>query len=197
MNGNNLPDIAGTFSGRLVIVGDGRCVWDDLDRLGLWVDEGRGRYEGEFMAVNKIGEVFPGKLRHWYSNDGKHLPHWVKGRRPELVIEFEGPEYVHSGLPGGTYVWPWPLHGSSGLNAVYTGLALGYDEIVLCGMPLDDSGHNGEPPRRKTNFTKEVAGQVNNPENSFWKNARLNVFGGKVRSMSGRTREWLGSPGEG
>jgi len=68
---------------------------------------------------------------------------------------------------------------------------LGYEEIILCGIPLDDAGHDGEPPWRRTNFTREVAGQINNPENRFWKEARLKVFEGRVRSMSGRTREWL------
>ncbi len=83
--------------------------------------------------------------------------------------------------------WPWTKHGTSGLGAILTALALGYEEIVLCGMPLDESGHNGEPPWRKCGFLNEVP-----DADPHWRLAIDLAFGGKVKSMSGRTKEWLG-----
>ena len=95
-------------------------------------------------------------------------------------------------------VWPWPGHGTSSLNGCYTGLALGYDEIVLCGAPLDDSGHYFDPPTWHTNFVREIPdvdrGGVIQPR--YWSEAKARIFDGKVKSMSGRTRDLLGAPDE-
>ncbi|MFQ5622443.1 MAG: hypothetical protein ACE5FS_03505 [Paracoccaceae bacterium] len=168
-----LPDLAGAFSGRLTIAGGGRCVWSDLE----------GHWNGDVMCVNDIGMHFPGQVRHWYSNDAKMLAKWSAARRPLLVARQERAILHHSCNPGHIH-WPWPGHGSSGLNAVYTGLGLGYDEIFLAGMPLDDSGHYFDPPWVKTNFVREV------PER-YWIRARDHIFKGRVKSLSGRSKEIL------
>ena len=82
--------------------------------------------------------------------------------------------------------------GSSALPACYVGLALGYESILLAGVPLDDTGHFFDPPedhhlrkdRKWSNFTNEA-------QEYIWRNARLD---GRVKSFSGRSREWLGGP---
>lgn len=89
-------------------------------------------------------------------------------------------------------VWPWPGFGTSGFNAVLTGLGLGYEEIILAGIPLDDSGHYFDPPNTRTKFTQEVP--TLNGELKHWADAERNLFKGRVKSLSGRTREVLGAP---
>jgi len=184
--------MVGKFAGkRLVVVGGGRCVWDDLARLGVRGDEHQdGR---DIMVVNDITMHMPGRVLHAYSNDHRWLPKWLEARR-ELITRKYGPiEYVHSCRTGAKYNWPWPGHGSSSLGAVYTGLAMGYDSIVLCGVPLDDSGHYFDPPWVQTNFSREV-GTRTDGHMMYWHQARERLFRGRVTSMSGRTRTLLGEP---
>ena len=62
---------------------------------------------------------------------------------------------------------------------------------MLAGVPLDDGPHNGEPPWRKCTFQQDSPPtQVN----SHWKRAMELAFQGRVKSLSGRTRQWLGPP---
>lgn len=195
----HLPEIAGKYQGRgLVIVGDAIGVWDDLEAFGCRSDEGRGRVEKEgfdFLTINKAVETFPGGIEHCYSNEPSLLLKFIAARRSEYTREFKGPKHSHSISGGASWTWPFGGHGTSGLGAVLVGLGLGYDRIVICGVPLDDGPHNGEPKWRRCAFkTSEAAGNVNTGMNSHWKKAIQFAFDGKVKSMSGRTREWLGAP---
>lgn len=193
-----LPKIAGKFTGhRLIIVGDSANVWDDLDRFGCKVTHRRGCVAKDgwhFMTVNKIVETFPGNIEHAFSNNAVELKAFITARRTEYRQEFTGPRYTHSGGKGADHRWPWSGWGTSALGAVFVGLMLGYEPpIVLCGVPLDDGPHNGEPPWRRCAFSREVSEQTDGEMNRHW--LRMKKYApGMVRSMSGRTREWLGAP---
>ena len=179
------------YTGILIIAGCGRCVWEDLEKAGVARNE-----DHDILCVNSMVEHYPGRVEHVYSNDHRLLPHWVGARRPKFIRNWEQVKHIHSNNTaprGGGNVWPWPGHGSSGLNAVYTGLALGYDQIWLCGIPLDDEGHYFDAPWIKTNFTHEV-GSRENGDIKYWSNAARRIFDGKVKSFSGRTKELLGEP---
>jgi len=180
------PDIAGSEKGLAVVCGSGRCLWDDLESLG--------EHEGKIIAVNWAGLFIPQEVHHWYSDESEGLFHWCqlrykfpRGCHQQPAIAHTAKDYPHM-----ENVWPWPLQGTSSLGAVYTGLALGFDEIVLCGVPLDDKGHFYDPPDVKTNFTNVVPDR--DGELRFWRDAKQRFFDGKVTSMSGRTRDLLGSP---
>lgn len=176
---------------RLLIVGGGRCVWDDIASLGFHPSADNGGYD--VMCINDIVMHYPGKVTHFYSNDHRWIPHWLNARRELLYRKFGQPiPYVHSCRTGARYNWPWPGHGTSSLNGVYTGLAMGYERIVLAGVPLDDSGHYFDPPWVTSNFTREVA-LMEDGQMMYWANAKRRHFGGKVFSQSGRTRELLGA----
>ena len=161
-------------SGTLAIIGGGRCVWDDVEKLG-------GNFD--VMCVNDIIMHYPGEIQYAYSNDARWLPKWLSARRPRYVME-QGKPQLHSCNQGnGITSWPFPGHGTSGLNAVYVGIAMGYDEIVLCGVPMDGSGHYFDPESLKTNYTGGMR---------FWKNVKS--LHPRVYSMSGNTKELLGEP---
>jgi len=168
-------------SGVLLIVGSGRCVWDDLDKV-LSNDGNYYRVGPDVMCLNDMVMHFPGKVDHVYSNDEKELPKWIEARRPRALKDFPHAILQHTCQKGkgNQIVWPWPGHGTSGLNAVYTGLALGYDEIILAGIPMDGSGHYFDPPWKETNYI---------PMGRYWKMAAEKVFDGKVKSLSGQTKE--------
>ena len=193
--GGGLPKIAGTYTGGLVVCGDAACVWDDLERFKCKsvINGGRVLKPGwQFLTVNKLVEVFPGDVEHCYSNSSRCLNLYVPARRDEYAREFGGSLHKHSISTGVENVWPFNGCGTSGLGAVLTGIGLGYQRIVLCGLPLDDGPHNGEPPWRTTAFaSSEAAGAVGSDRNGHWELAKI-AFDGKVRSMSGRTKKWLG-----
>ena len=193
----NLPSIAGQYAGKKVVVcADAQCVWDDLERFGCRSDRVRGKVEKDgwdFLTVNHLVSTFPGNIEHAYSNGPVFLKKCIAARREEYAREFSGPKHIHSHSPGATFVWPFGGHGSSGLGACLVAISLGYDRVVICGMPLDDGPHNGEPHWRRTAFqTSEVAGGQRTARNAHWWKAKQFAFDDKVRSMSGRTREWLG-----
>jgi hypothetical protein len=193
-----LPSIAGSCKGKKVVVcGDAHCVWIDLELFGCRDDSGLGRVrkEGwEFMAVNKLGECFPGHLHHWYSNQPAHLANFVKARRNEYEKEFTKYWITHSCGVGADFRWPWGGGGTSSLGAALVAIGLGYERVVLCGVPLDNTPHNGQPHWRKCNFENEAAGSATDDRDGYWKRAIQEGFEGKVRSMSGRTAAWLGRP---
>jgi hypothetical protein len=194
-----LPRIAGTYRGKnLIVCGDAQCVWIDLELFGARDDShmGRVRKDGwDIMVVNKLGETFPGWINHWYSNLPRVINASIAARRDEYTREFSPSWITHSCNVGADHRWPWGGHGTSGLGAVLVGVGLGYDRIVLCGLPLDDGPHNGEPHWRKTKFaSSEAAGSKMDDRDHHWRRAIDLAFDKKVRSMSGRTKEWLGGP---
>lgn len=199
--GKPFPGLAGKYEGKnLVICGDAYGVWHDLEAFGCRSDKGRGRVEKnewQFMTVNKMVATFPGNIEHAYSNEGHILQKYIEARRPEYRKEFSGPAHAHSCNRGVKHKWPFGGHGTSGLGACLVAIGLGYDRIVLCGIPLDNGPHNGEPHWRNCKFeTAEAASPKDHPEkpSMHWARAIQYAFDGKVTSMSGRTRDWLGTP---
>ena len=194
------PTIAGTYKGkRLVICADAACIWDDLERFGCRDDQGRGgvaKQGWDFMTINKMVEMLPGRVEHAYSNEPRLLHAFIAARREEYAREFSPIGHTHSCNKGAQWRWPWSGRGSSLLGGVIVGLGLGYAEIVICGGPLDNGPHNGEPPWRKTAFLKrEVPADSPEQENSHWREAiKLGEMKGRVFSLSGRTKSWLGAP---
>lgn len=191
------PLIAGKYKGKsLIVCGDAACVWNDLEQFGCRSDHGRGKvYKAgwDFLTVNKLVETFPGNIEHAYSNEAHLLLKFIAARRNEYRHEFSGPAHTHSCGKGAQWRWPWSGRGSSALGATIVGLGLGYARIVLCGVPLDNGPHNGEPPWRKTSFLKTEVPSDAGIENSHWKEAAKH-FQARVTSMSGRTKAWLGAP---
>ena len=175
------PDIAGSESGIAFVIGSGHTLWDDIDACGPFRVE-----RADVICVNDAGMHFPGPIKHWYSNDIQMLQRWIDARRPRYVRDFGGHVESHSCCDGAKHKWPWPGHGTSSLNAVFTALGLGYERVILCGVPLDDNGHYFDPPWVKTNFDRE----------GTLKPWRLLApkFEGRVKSMSGNSREILGAP---
>ena len=182
INLSGMPEVK-PRSGILVIVGSARCVWDDLDKV-LSNDGNYYRRGPDIMCLNDMVMHFPGEVDHAYSNDDVWLPKWIAARRPRTEKDHPTAILQHTCQKGkGTQlVWPWPGHGTSGLNAVYTGIALGYDQIILAGVPIDGSGHYFDPTWKQTNYE---------PQARYWKNAKQTIFDGKVKSLSGQTKEIL------
>lgn len=169
-------------SGKLLVVASAKCWLDDLEQVWPW--------DGDVMAINDIIMHYPGYVKHAFSNDSQMLMNWVRARRPVRDGSNRPSPIRHTCMTAGkvALIWPWPGHGTSSLNAVYTGLALGYDDIVLCGIPMDNSPHYWEAEYMGKRWAS-LEGQMR-----FWQYAARKVFDGKVTSLSGNTRELLGEP---
>lgn len=85
---------------------------------------------------------------------------------------------------------------TSGMYAICVGLHLGYDKIILAGLPFDTSGHFYDPPGNEfeTNYTCS-----NDRAKQTWQEVK-DMAGDKIRAVSGNlvscfgefTEEWLG-----
>lgn len=191
-------ELVGKHAGeRCLVVATARGVWADLETVGIERIRPDGEYGWHVMAVNDMIAHWPGVVHHAYSNQHRWLDAWVRGRRETIagyVVRQRWGEVrlTHSNNVGGKVQWPWPGHGTSTLNAIYTALALGYAPVVVCGAPLTNDGHYFDPPWVGSNFEREI-GHDRNGELQYWAKSARKIFGGRVFSQSGRTRELLGA----
>jgi SAM-dependent methyltransferase len=175
-------------STRALILGGAKCVWDDVRR----VESMLGRpWNGLVIAVNDVGCVWPRRLDHWCSLHAEKFGKWETARRK-------------NGHPGQYETWgsrqkkkvgrnvqPWG-GGSSGLFAVTVAVDhLECSVVILCGVPMDKQPH----------FPESLEHQPTRAWNSaegHWRTWKKDTVQrrmlGKVRSMSGRTRDMLGEP---
>lgn len=171
----------------LAVCASGHTVWDDLLNVPNF-DPEKWVQPFDIMAVNDLGMHIPYQLKHWYSNDS-WLKHWSKARRPWFhnqegargarneKINFHCWQAI-SDFPG-LNVWDLQGGGTSTLNAVLCGKKLGYEEIYICGAPLDRGPHYFDPPWVKENFD-------NTHELGIWRSMKPELGG--VQSMSGNTK---------
>jgi hypothetical protein len=185
-----IPSRAGKFSGPLLIMGSGRVavgggkfetVWDDYRKVMPW--------KGEIMCVNDVGQHLHDRVRHWVTLHPEYAPGWMAFRKGHLYGSGDTPMWhSHKAKPGVDVVWSTDqLGGTSGLFACFVGLLLGYSEITLAGIPMTGSGHYFDPSWYGSEF-------ADRPSQSVWKWAANNVFEGRVKSLSGWTKELLGEP---
>ena len=193
-----------------LIIGGGANVWEDIEAaLDL------GEFQG-VVACNDVGCVWPGRLDGWVSLHAAKLPGWMQARerngltpaarvaghlgdgkqypatnaRPRKVRE-----YVDHRFPGQS------RSGSSGLFAAKYALEdLGFDRGVLCGIPMEMSQAHFFNSHPWNGAKSHVAGWLKKPWSPPQKGQKaeppipLPAIKGRLRSMSGWTRELLGSP---
>jgi hypothetical protein len=179
--GGNTPPKLGRYTGAAVVIGGARCVWEDLGHVsGL---------AGARIAVNDIAMHYAGRLDHLVTLHPEYVDAWLCIREGHCLGEGARPRvHSHRGAPRVDDVWPGAIvGGTSGLAAAYVALMLGYAPVILAGVPMDGSGHYFDPPYRGTPELTE--GHVD----ETWAQA-LDIFAGRVTSLSGRTRAWLGAP---
>jgi len=162
-----------------ILLAGGRSVWQDFKDFACgW------HSDFDIMCVNDVGMFWPNHLEHWFSLHGDQFSGWCAVRE----FHYKPAKYLHACAPNNrAIVWPVPQGGTSTMSAVYTALVMGYKQVVMCGAPFSDDGHFFDPLDRTSNFKHEAL-----PER--WIRARDTIFEGKVKSMSGLSREILGAP---
>jgi len=166
----------------LVVVGCAECVWDDISSVSF-----NGK---DVLVLSDMGMFFPGTITHWASCH----PNIIVGgklvrdqRRYHEDFLSHIPDYAAPKI--GDVTWTIPkLAGTSGMFGTLIGIGLGYTKIILAGIPLNRSGHFWNP-KIKVKFDKSGI-------RLSWQQISQKIFNNKVRSLSGWTRELLGSPTE-
>ena len=171
-----IPEIAGTYSGTCVIVGSGRDMWQDHEKIK---DKGF-----DIMGVNVGGQFIP-RVTHLFSWHCVQISAIAAFRKQE----FYGQEFLtHSVRSHPGIDWVWHLSGGasmSGISAIDLCWLLGYRSIILCGVPMDDSGYFYGRPKNPEVCDKWRREEV----------VRLKTkFGDHVKSLSGYTKEIFGYP---
>ena len=192
-----LPGATGTKKGSLLIIGPAACMWDDIGRYDK-------HHQGDRMGINDASIYYADRMsilepEFYYT---VHLEH-VVSLHPEWIPMFAhmqqwmgtkigwAPPITHSNQPGTGVQEVWPLTrdgATSGLFGILIALMMGYEKIVLAGMPCDATSHFYDPPSLANDFYgREDA-------HAEFIRARDAVFNGRVKSLSGNTKLWLGEP---
>lgn len=190
-----------------IVVGSAPCLYDDLEKaLELYPFAFVIAVNGACVALENIDAFVAG-----HTAKAEHFAQARRNAYPEKPVEVwanwtrkEGPP------PRLTYpsVTRWFGAGvSSGATsagkATRMALSLGYEPVIICGCPLDNSGYFegesqkgkaiGHDCRRVGDPDQNVHRTILNYRDKFAKLAK-GEFKGKVFSMSGLTRKLLGAP---
>ncbi len=189
--GGDLPSLAQSYSGKLLVMGGGRSLWQDLHKINV------EKWQGHIMGVNDIIAYWQGPMEHAVSMHNEYMAGWIKFRLGHNYGLGKKP-YVHyyKHGPGVDCVWEEvaQICATSGLFGAIIGILLGYEKIILAGVPIDNSGHFFDPPLDlfplyKTPFEDRSI-------HVTWDQAQNEFFKNRVRSLSGNTARWIGEPTE-
>lgn len=190
-----------------LVLGGASCLWDDISAFWSTASSSElNAFAPEkpwdiVVACNDAGVEWPGQLDAWvtlhplFFEMGKE---WRKKRaaaghpkalryicHPEAVRGTRADRLTTPGLAASAYRFPGQdKSGSSGLFAAKVALVdLGADRAVLCGIPLTATPHffDKEPWKQALDYQRQ------------WRTVPKDILG-RMRSMSGWTREFLGAP---
>ena len=170
---------------RGIVFGSAPCLMDDFADLpegvhGTW----------EYVAVNGAGVLHRTPINIWCSIHGPLLVDWIEKRRAlGCDMDFEAyANFADNQESADVIRWNRPNGGgSSGLYAVLVALELGFDKLILCGMPMDGGKRitsEGDVEPGLTPYQHYRKGWI----------SRQGILSNHVRSMSGWTRETFGEP---
>ena len=181
---------------RALIVGSAPCVFDDLLDAPRW----------PIIAVNYAGLRNTGPIEMWVSLHFRLLAKLIDQRYDNGAdMNFEAYSRIPNNVTGrivtdcGVEIKPAKVgrvgNGSSGLLAVMTAIDKGYDQLILCGIPLEGSetlqANDEIEKRTRGRRGAEAFERFRHP----WK-LNEELIRRHVRSMSGWTREVFGGPEE-
>lgn len=171
--------IAGSFGGKIRICGGGRDMWQDFEKSK--------EFGGDVMCVNIAGLFVPHPVQHlfsWHADRIAPIKEWRSKEMPDdkSVVHSVGPD------ARGRIDYVWNFSGgtsTSGITAIELAYLLGYRRIMLCGVPMDDSGYFYQPKKNPSLYDK-------------WRKRELRDVANKmnwcIKSFSGYTKELYGEP---
>lgn len=188
----SIPAWSEPCSGTLLIIGSARCVYDDVKAAEALGPCAR-------FLINGAALLFE-HAEHWLIGHGEKAPNF-RGARDAV---FETPiKFIHGSVRGDTnpayftHLWEKvSTGGTSAWKAVRIGKAMGYDRLILCGCPIDDSGYAAG----ESKGIGHGCARIGKGEGRMYANYRRTFAvraqdeGAGVYSMSGYSRDLLGAP---
>jgi hypothetical protein len=182
------PPVEG-FKGPLLVCGSSPELWDDLNAffaMGLDCDVACINFT--ILHYPYYDPSVKWRIKHAICFDPGveeivRCRKIAKGHR-ELTV------YTHSSQPPASCVWNLTNLNNIAFSASFAsaiGLAMGYERIILAGCAQNNNGHFYDMPG-----PTEVDYGLKCYMLQWTDNTHL--FRGKVKSMSGKTREFFGSP---
>lgn len=163
--------------GLALVLGSGACLPDDLeafDALGVEPDM--------VVAANRAAFEYGGLVDHWVSQTPDRFPGWTEAHPECADATTWGPRLIADAGPVDRTFEPWGANGSSGFLALQVAFEAGAERAVLCGVPMDDRPHLGST-------RPWDAADIH-----WWAWGQLDLPMARIRSLSGRTRDYFGAP---
>jgi hypothetical protein len=179
------PDnLIGAYSGKplLVVIGGAANVWDDIDKIPQ---------DADVMAVNYIA-IFLRRRRRLNLNHISSLHINVLKPIKELSTKKNERILLHAAYQGtGINTWNFSKNFRlSGIFAALVGVYMGYQKILLAGMPCDASGNFHTQSAKIQNHAFQEEFVVHNK--IAWDEIRNLSLSERIRSLSGYTKEIFG-----
>jgi len=161
------------------------CLEDDLKEASKLVDF----CSVDFMAIGlDCADRVVFEIQHMATYHVEELGQF-RLRRQKIDGNLNYMTHSHKQPKNGEqadYIWllvaKSPLSGSSAFLGVQATIGLGYKKIILCGCPMQGQNLIN---KRATAYDKFQKG---------WIKFAPSMFGNKIKSMSGWTKEFLGYP---
>ena len=163
---------------RAIVLGSADTLQSDLASLGNM------REGAAIFVVNHTGFKFPIRADYWATLHPECWHEWLPKRKAAgFNMDFKSIGYnalnqTPKGMDRGSSDWG----GSSGLFAVKCALEEGFEEVILCGVPITDTPYF---------WGKDLHYKIL-PYRKGWEK-HLDKLKGRVYSQSGWTKELLGS----
>lgn len=175
------------YTNRAIIIGGADSVWTDLQSIEYLIPS------SDIIAVNDSGAAYEGKLAYWVTLHPEKMKRWHDKRKEQgFDMDLKTIGYGsdihgrHGDVDEHRPCWRaghsiGGASGSSGLFAVQVALEEDYEEIILCGVPMNSD---------KNTFSRKAWNSCTGYRQAWLDH--LDKIKGKVYSQSGWTRELLG-----
>ena len=170
----------------LLIVGCGRCVWDDFKQyMAMGV-------HSDVMLLNDAIVHFPMKKGYYPTHAVCYDAGRVNIYRDLRKAKINHDDFLtHSVDKPADMKWQLIRNFKpclSGNFGAFIAVAMGYKRLALAGCPEDDSGHYWDDLETHPHFDFNTRGM-----HWHWTD-HMSLFEGKVRSLSGWTADKFGKP---
>jgi len=165
----------------LLILGTSEGMWDDVAKAkGLAKNH-------HVLCINDAAIHYPAVIHHIVSLHGPFCGALRTIKMAGRLYDQKEPPVTHSDKDGEGIDCKWRfmnVGGTSALLSCQIAMDIGYEKIILCGCPLDGTPHYWDDPNKKGVLD---CGAIH----MTWRDA-IPKLKDKVRSMSGKTKEFLG-----
>ena len=179
-----VPEYPRRHSGTALVVG---TAWNMMEDFGNALRHMNDYQTYETIGINRTGQFIQCSML--VSQDRKQIPYWRGLSLNQQVIYHSirpGGDESHEDHPDIYYFWPAGTgSGTSAWTAAKIALAIGFEEVILCGVPIE-SGPYIDGVLAPTFDDKMV---LRKTREAIMKDTWLHPY---VKSMSGWTREFLG-----